>query len=368
MQSIRFSIKNRARQRSHFRFFQSAANALAVDATLKLIEQKRLSDPVSELARLKQNHFVKERLTNINRHYKSSRYQSYEPSLLHQMAYARSLEIVENVKDSHYVFHHGQAGSSFLVLNSLSKLLYQAGMKKAFLQFETVLRHPFVFKHMDPLTHTVDWYSKQITWENIRRFSEETSSDHAHANVLVSADACLVSTDLGESALYYFQSGAIRKNQWIQQAIHAMDDNYFLDPSYRQPFLRAFEKLSSEVASQGHGALYSICIPKKDFSRYGYISEPFGVCANLDYPKIHSLLTKLQNETMPIEEYRSHAGIAFYQVRLLAHQFDLETVKVFIFPAMRDDQYEKLMKKTQTLMRFFRVGENQPEARRALIP
>jgi hypothetical protein len=262
------------------------------------------------------------------------------------IAYARALEIFFLFEKTHYVFHHGQSGCGFLALNLLTKFLLEADQTKQFLKFETVLRHPVELKSISS-AQTTDWYKQQISWKNLHKIRDKTLT-----NSLIAVDGYLPSIQQAESALSFFFTeayGSYTEIRIKEPSIKAISEHFIFDKETKKNFIKQFNKFDESTTCLGKGNLYTICVPKEYFNECGYLSEAFGVPAELN-KSISSVLEEMQNETIP--------GKKLPQVRLLTHKLDLNKVPVFCFPAMRDHDYDNVVETVLDLVnRYFKDSE-----------
>lgn len=334
---------------------------------LQAIEKQRLSDPKEELARLKSNPSIKTRLENVLSLYEPGYTQVSNhrpgqvyglfPSIMHQISYCRSIELLKTVGDTHFVLNHGQS-SCLLSLNILNCELQNIGGSNQLLAFETKLRHPlnFVEKSIRHQTESVDWFKKTLCIND----HEPVLTDHCYTNYLIACDGYLGSTATGESALCFFitdlKVDSEHKLKW--QAIDLIARNFISDLRKRKSFLSKFMQVDKEIVSyydyslngtsdscRRAGNLYSILIPKKNFDTVGYLATSFGFSPKLNQPaKI--LLNELQDDET--------AGKDSLQVRLVAEKINsINDVKIFVFPTRPDYVLKEDIKKIRALVKEY---------------
>ncbi len=261
-------------------------------------------------------------------------------------ALGRSFEIFENFKKTHFIFHHGQSSLYFLTLNILKiNLLFRNNLDN-FSKFSCSLRHPASLKNLDENIHKVEWYKNRLTGANLHK-----ENDRHHKVGLLAVDGYLASTAFAESALSFFGNVGINEASRIgkQQEFSEILDYQIQNHNNRLKFLKRFNDLEEELFSKlgqrfySEGAmLYTICIPKNNFSNCGYLSWPFGIPHKINQNEVYPLLEKMQNEEEP--------GKDFPQVRLLTHLLQANNAQTFMFTTMPDDELEMLIAKIRELV------------------
>lgn len=318
------------------RYFAQNAGMGKIDPLLLKVRlnlrQKNPLEPHEEFDRLISNQMICERLSYLDL-YHLNEFQL--PSIMHKIAFGRSLKIFELFNQTHYVLHHSQS-IDFLMLNILTKLVLCRNQPDALSEFETVMRHPMCFDAAHVETYTVDVFKNNITWDNI-----SNENDHYYTKYLIAADAYLASVAHGESALRYFTEDWNYKSFIKDQSLLAIVNYCIADESIKKKFISKFYEIEKK-AKIGKGILYTICIPKDYFNECAYLSEMLGIPSDILAEDVHLTLNMMQAECRPNK--------LFPQVRLLAHKLNSEKVKTFIFPAMQDQLYFQLIQDMQSLI------------------
>lgn len=252
-----------------------------------------------------------------------------------QVAFARSLQVYERLKATHYVFHHGQPSLRFLPFNIFKKqLLDPTDSKKE----NCFLRHPANIRHLSSTTHTVEWYISHIIHENL-----EEHNDRVHRSALIAADGHLASTEIAESALAFFSSNCHNYTSIavLQAAVSEVAKVHFPDIVVREQVVGELYRLETSIEEAG-GVLYTICVPKENFRNCGYLSIPFGMAYPIENKGVEEFLEEMQITESPQKKMP--------QVRLLSHLLDANGAKTFMFAAIRDERLEELKVKVQEII------------------
>jgi len=94
------------------------------------------------------------------------------------------------------------------------------------------------------------------------------------------------------------------------------------------------------------------CIPKETFSRFGYLSKPFGIPLNVSNEK--EILERCLNDD---KAYWQDVP----QVRLLAHHLVPSEMTTLVFPTMDDSKFFDLVFKIRSLSAKYKSHEfNHP--------
>jgi hypothetical protein len=316
--------------------FNQHSNSLI--SILRNIERQRLSDPKIELCRLKSIPFIARRLQNLDISY-TSRNCFLQPNIFHKISYGRSLEILDTIKETHFVLNHGQASSCLLSLNLFVSHLYNKknNIGDEILSNEVKLRY-YTCSHSTT-------YFKNIL--NINNFNKTKLTDRDHGANLISCDGYLGSIDHAESALSFFLSNSSKDNLIKWKSINGLVDKYIIDERKKLSFIEEFTKLdelifyNDDPSYKYSGNLYTIIIPKHEFDPIGYISRPLGLYEH--YPRCsRNILDDLQmDESVGKEES--------LQIRLVANK-KFSDIKILTFPSRSDDTFFNNVKQMRVLV------------------
>ena len=274
------------------------------------LNEARLQDPEKEL----------ERLMKIDRIRKSlEKTESYVgKSLRHKLAYAHSLELREKIKDRYYVINHGQ-NPIMMALNILARKLKQIYEPDQYKNFQ-VLRHDIFFPK-DKDQEKVEWYQNVLKDALSNSWYDKTKTDHNYRE-LISGDCCLESVSKWESAVDFFTGRASvmlcsAKYSHLNKISEKILSNYFPEPHTKQ-FSDEMLEICKGFDLPTDGTLYSICIPKNQFEKVGYLSWEFG---QPNYLFHKTDIETFQNGEIP----GGAAGLPDrLQVRLLSHMLKPE--------------------------------------------
>jgi len=237
------------------------------------IEQKRLSKPDEELKRLMENERIQKSLNSLDN------CEEMEFTNAEKIALGHSLELQEALKETHYVFNHGQ-NIELMVVNMLVKHLSKEFKRDIYNSYEP-LRDEIAFQDIKEDTHTVDWYKTQIgTVGQIRPEGEKRfKRDNDFRKELICADCILESTLRQESALHFLKNRSIAaaeisKNQFNQKLFNEIISEYITDKQVVDQLTQDLVKILDNCPKGG--SLYSVCVPKTKFDESCYIAHDFG--------------------------------------------------------------------------------------------
>ena len=305
---------------------------------LRAIEKQRLSTPKEELDRLKSNPLIRPRLENVISAYERQKMFGLSPSLLHQISFCRSIEVLKAVEKTHFVLNHGQSSSCLLSLNILNSEIQKNTDQN--LEFETKLRHPLDFadQPLCAMEAPVDWFKATLDYENHRK---TRITDHHFKNLLIACDGYLGSTAQAESAWSYFLGKGSKGHAMKWRIIHHLALKLISDPKKRESFLRKFEQIDSKMITHGlndgsdfyqrAGNLNSILIPKEDFPSVGYLSKPMGFPAKAMSSELKRLEEMQNDETADKENP--------LQIRLIASK--ICNLTTLLFPSRLDQELKE---------------------------
>lgn len=284
---------------------------------IKELEKLQKSDPKEEIDRLK----------SIPRVAKSLKICKL-PTEKHQIAFGRSIELREKLKDTHYIINHGQ-NLELMVLNMVTRKLKQEFESRYHEAFEP-LRHDVALRDIQENTHTVNYYKNRLREWNV--------TDHDFRNELLCGDCVLESTEEFESALDFFAGGknvALKKNEkWIDTLFQPIIQYYFPDKDVQDQLfldlsdlLKRFPEGKDKYSTQG-GNLYSICVPKERFDESCYFSKASGRPRE-DAETLKEKIDEMQSgEYKPKVEFKqdsrgvwgSYGNTQSPQIRILTHK------------------------------------------------
>lgn len=225
------------------------------------LEKKRLNNLDAELIRLKSIPRIAKSLEKIKRRTKNKS---------SQVAFGRSLELQEQLKDTHYVINHGQ-NLNLMLVNIIARKLKQKFEPIAYESFEP-LRHDTALRHIKEDKHIVTWYQKKIGKGFL-------ANDHYLRKELICGDCVLESTSVAESALDFFLGRtniAVGHNfSYVFDLLHKIVQDYIPNQEVARKLCSDLVKLMDKRPQGGN--LYSICVPKKKFDESCYFSGPLGI-------------------------------------------------------------------------------------------
>ncbi len=250
-----------------------------------------MSDFKQELIRLKSILRIATSLEKVNKKF----------STRHQVAFGRSIELREKLKDTHYVINHGQ-NLELMLVNMIARKMKQEFEPHYYESFEP-LRHDTALRNIKEDIHTVAWYQNQI--------SRRKTNDHDLRKELLCGDCVLESTEPGESALDFFAGStnvANRDGSLTFRLLLTIVQDYIPDQ-------RVASKLCSDLANLMNscpkdGNLYSICVPKEKFDESCYFSHPYGVPLK-NQKELKGKIDKMQS---------GEDSIGYPQIRVLTHK------------------------------------------------
>lgn len=288
-----------------------------VQDTLDKLEEDREDCPDAEFGRLcKKYPCIQEDLFAIKNPYLNPYLNPYplKLSAKQQLAFAKAIELREELKDTHYVFTHGQ-NTRMLLVNMLARKLKRKYEPNQCEYFQ-VLRHD-VYTRKVPEERNVKWYKTMLSpYSKIWYNPKKTYKDDAHYRELLCCDALLKSTVPYSSALSFLAGStnlAIRENdQFVDNVLRSIVEQYILNQEVVERFLEEIVLLINRTLEEGkiEGSLYSICIPKELFHEVGYVSKARGVPYNTVPPRCLENLQK--GELIKLED-------RIPQIRLLTH-------------------------------------------------
>jgi len=261
-----------------------------------------LTNPVKELTRLRK----------IPRVARSLKIFSEKPNEF-LVAYGRTLEIQEKLKDTHFVVNTGISGDIAL-LNALVTAIKKVVEKRVQPDFMH-LRHQQFFPKEE---REPSFYQKHIR----ATAAQEGKSDHDYSADLISADLFLESIMEGESALSFFtghpQIQAALHPGFVSSLIKRVTHYYF-----GNEVAKKLERKLSKVVSGS--TLYSICIPKEKLEDIAYVSRPFGIAYRKGFFTDREICGIQSGTNQNFAENPP-------QVRVLAHKLD-PNEDVYVVPS-----------------------------------
>ncbi|MBS0656132.1 MAG: hypothetical protein JSR46_10170 [Verrucomicrobia bacterium] len=288
---------------------------------LQMVYSRYVPRGAHELERLNAHPVIREKIRNLNEFYGSTPREV-------QISFGRVLEVLEEVKQSHYVFSHG-ASRRQLSLNILNRALSSQEASP----FETLLRHPSLFSGTD---EDVEWYK-----ENIK--ARKDCTDDSHRTFLISVDYILTNSSHNESAISHVLSPRRLVDMTYATTLHHL---------LNRGLIERFEKIVSKIYAKEDsyeplGDLYAICIPKSEFSAYGYIAGPYGVALGL----LHDEEAELENGQKSISFIEPYERDPVPQARLLGCKLASphHAVKTLVFPTMADGALYELTNQIRNL-------------------
>ncbi|MBA3283904.1 MAG: hypothetical protein H0U27_02435 [Nitrosopumilus sp.] len=271
------------------------------------LEKQRLENLDDELNRLNSIPRIEQSLKKVNGKTKLSiNHQVAKLSINHQVAYGHSLELREQLKDTHYIINHGQ-NLDLMLVNTVARKLKQEFEPVRHESFEP-LRHDTALRHIKEDTHTVDWYQKQI--------SKGRYDDHALRKELICGDCVLESTTACESAIDFFAGrtnvAKIDNPSLTNNLLLTIIYDYIPNREVAGKLCQDLAKLMNQCPPGGN--LYSICVPKEKFNESCYFSKGMG--------------TPLKNQDElrgKIDEMQSGVDASGDpQIRVLSHKIRVE--------------------------------------------
>lgn len=267
------------------------------------LEKNRLENPEDELNRLKLNPRIAKSLQKV-----TSQVQASLPTQ-HQVAIGRSIELREQLKDTHYVINHGQ-NFELMIVNIVARILKQEFEPHQYESFEP-LRHDTALRHIKEDTQTVAWYQNQI--------NSGVYNDHSFRRELICGDCVLESTAKYESAIDFFAfsmniAHGRKHPTFIKNILMSIVQDYIPNYEVANTLCDDLERLLTQHPWGGN--LYSICVPKEKFDESCYFSQPFGVALE-NQQKLKGLLDVMQ-------EGEGVYPSGMPQIRVLTHKVRAE--------------------------------------------
>lgn len=274
------------------------------------LQEKYLSDPNQEIKRLLQVHRVLKTCTFKDPALITLKEFDYiRLNTQQKIAWYRSLELQELLKDTHYVLNHG-LNYPLVSLMSLASVL-----EKKFSKFDSrgssVLRNKHIYKESDVKGYTADWFKKYLF---------AFHHDGRYSKYLISADIDLTNTAKWESALgFYARESNItlwyRGNSWIKKEMRSLLSFYFKDKSTINKIVEEVIQVFNQPEHLNSGAgLYSICVPKNQYNKVFYLAKPYGY----KYGELsQEYLSSIQSGDQQVYNYYGDL-----QVRVLGHMMD----------------------------------------------
>jgi hypothetical protein len=287
---------------------------------------KRLPDLGKELSRLKGNPRVIQSLDHIN---------AYHRSVLvteEQIAVGRSLELQEHLKKDYYIINHGQNNDSIIVNIAAKKALEIFQQKTIPSQ---ILRHPVFLENS---TRDLSWFKENLHMGN---------QDLNYSPELISGDFILEHLTPSESAIDFFTGtpnmlngprmvrsadGGIRiveEKNYQEKIVTKIVQHHIVDKNLAALVSKKVIHIGRAL-QDGGGTLYSICIPKENFSSIGYLAASFGRAITKHYTQEE--LEGLQNGVFTPPEG------SLPQVRLITKKLNLEECVLIIAHSTLNDQ------------------------------
>lgn len=266
--------------------------------TIKELKNSQESDVKQELARLK----------SIPRIAKSLKKVGKQLTEKHQVAFGRSIELTEKLKDTHYIINHGQ-NLELMLVNIVARQLKQEFESHHYKSFEP-LRHNIALRDIQENIQIVDWYKEKMEPPKFG-FDKDYLNDHHFRNEILSGDCVLESQGEFESALHFFAGGknVAAKNRssfesWTLKLLQPIIQDYFPDKSVQDQLchdlvnlLKRFPKGKDPYSTEG-GNLYSTCVPKERFDESCYFSMTNG------HPLENQETLKRKIDVMQLGEYK----------------------------------------------------------------
>lgn len=303
------------------------------------ILKRRVQNHEEELVRLKKDSNISLQLSSLEEHIKrlakNNECWKNTFTLAQQCAYARSIEIQNAFKETHYVFTHGQS-TDYMLLNIVIRHLTSINSSSLSSESE-VLRHPCHLELINSETHNVKWYKNAL----------QNGGDKNH-EALISVDG-YPSLKTSESALFYFllnwNAASLDIPDKKNTIISDIARYHILDTDKQEKFLEEFALLDKQLSKSGKGNIYSIIVTKEYFKECGYLSGDFGI------PYVCS---KNKEENEILEEMQraiSPERTDLPQVRLLMHMLNPEKVRIFVSSTIPDTEVQKITKLSENLIK-----------------
>lgn len=304
-----------------FSFKENQIHDLTRDKITEMVK-KRLSDISEELNRLIESRAIQQSIKNITVHY---------PQLTdgQKVAIAQTFELQTCLEDTHYVLNHGQSSGNFL-LNVTVKKIKELIESKKYTYF-TPLRHEIFLENFSK-ERDVLWYRKEL--------SKNGTSDAQYRAELLSCDINLESTDLYESALFFFLDNSNMALRLAETLIPDVIKNYISDDVVSSKIANEILDLSKDMSG---GVLHSICIPKDRFSDIGYLSN-FGGSPVFPFTNLHNIFTVVvQAEKSPLLSLidRVDSWLDYFQITTWLDHYQLSAQRVEMDKAQNErDVYQ----------------------------
>lgn len=297
---------------------------------IQQLENRRLGQLDQELGRLKSIERINKSLGEVTKR--------KNLSLKHQVAYGHSLELREQLKDTHYVINHGQ-NLQLMVVNILARKLKRE-FEPLFYESYEPLRHNTALRHIREDTHTIAWYQNTISRRKI--------DDHGLRKELLCGDCMLESTLRLESALDFFSGSkniAATDSYFAHNLLLTIVQDYIPDFKTSNRLCDDLVNLLQNCPEGGN--LYSICIPKEKFDESCYFSKPYGMpLENQKYLK--TMLDDMQAGKEPC---------GYPQVRVLTHKIRAEDgFYVVLNSTLSDYQLLKIEEEVTTCIQAALTG------------
>lgn len=219
----------------------------------------QLSNPQQELERLEKIPRVKTSLEFIQK--------KNNLSLEQKIAIGRSLELRESLKETHYVFNHGQS-TIIMLLNIIARKLKHE-FESCYHKFHETLRHDVFLSDIKQEMEKKTYFMSKIGIEGL--------TDHNFSTQLLSADCVLESSMRYCSALHFFLTDSNIKDgiEFVIPLLSEVIKYYF-------PNNKVADQLCTNLLEHMYripkgNNLYSICVPKQKFEESCYFSHPLGV-------------------------------------------------------------------------------------------
>lgn len=280
------------------------------------LKSQRLSQQTEELVRLKSIPRIATSLEKV-----SQSRNKYRPlTTSQQVAFGRSLELREKLKETHYVINHGQ-NLELMALSILTRKLKQEFEPKFYESFEP-LRHETSLGHIKEDSHTIAWYQQQL--------SNTRTSDHEFRRELLCGDCVLESVTLCESALDFFSGTANIPARGTSSFFYNLLVSVAQDYMTNQTVVaKLCHNLVELMSNHNGGNLYSICVPKEKFAESCYFSRAFG----RPLENQEDLIGKME------EMQAGDNPHGYPQIRILTHKIRAEEgFHVILNSTLKDEQ------------------------------
>lgn len=263
----------------------------------------------------------------------------------------KAIAIKNICEKTHYVFTHGQM-TPWLLHTFLVKQLVKVFQKERDIHNYNFLRSPFLQDRL-----SVQNYRQLLQMDNkISDINPELSEK------LLSVDACILNTSVGESALFFnFWNKNVTGNsetilKECEKRLREFTTSQLTENALK-PFIerfhlisQKFERIKAEV-----GNLWTICIPKTNIQKSGdqfiYRAHPGGRpcdCPNSQNGKDILMLEQMQTDIVNCRSRCSTGSIP--QFRLLASALTPENgVLTFVLTPLAIDEKSALKKEIAAL-------------------